>query len=170
MRSLVTVVLGALVLLCLETTLIHAQSLTSNQPQPVALVGGTLIDVTNFGNSKADLKNAVVIVTGNKIVAVGRKGKIKIPANAEVVDITGKYIVPGLTAGFASMMSQSQANAYLYMGVTGIVSKCEVTSPKCVGNWFNGANPSPRLYLTGGITWRVRENDGKLEYCRKSKS
>jgi hypothetical protein len=101
-----------------------------------------------------------VIVSGDKVVAVGRKGKIKIPADVQVVDITGKYIVPGLTDGFASMNSQSHANAYLYMGVTGIASKCEVTSPNCAGNWFDEANPSPRLYLTGGVGWRVRKSDG----------
>lgn len=37
-----------------------------------------------------------VLVTGNKITAVGNDGQIQIPANAEVVDTSNKTLLPGL--------------------------------------------------------------------------
>ena len=42
------------------------------------------------------LENADVVVQGNRIVAVGPSGKASIPADAKVLDATGKTIIPGL--------------------------------------------------------------------------
>ncbi|MFC3051954.1 amidohydrolase family protein [Kordiimonas pumila] len=41
------------------------------------------------------IENADVIVTNNRITAVGEVGSLAAPEGAEVLDITGKYIVPG---------------------------------------------------------------------------
>lgn len=37
-----------------------------------------------------------VIVMGDRIAAVGRTGKIRVPKGAQVIDATGKYLIPGL--------------------------------------------------------------------------
>jgi imidazolonepropionase-like amidohydrolase len=42
------------------------------------------------------IPNADVVIEGDRIVAVGARGTVKIPAGAEVVDDSGKWIVPGL--------------------------------------------------------------------------
>lgn len=163
-RNSVTIILRVFMVLSLAaaSTLVRAQSQMLEQKKPIALVGGTLIDVTNFGNSKADLRNAVVIVSGDKIVAVGLKRKMKIPADARVVDVTGKYIVPGLTDGFAGLKNQAHANAYLYMGVTSIVGAFDPGTLR--GPWFKEANPSPRVFFSqGGLRWGVRKDDGSYE-------
>ena len=91
------------------------------QSQSLVLVGGTLIDVSNFGKSIADIKNAVVVIQDGRIVAAGSRNKVKVPAKAQIIDVSEKYIVPGLIDGFAALGNQAQANAYLYMGVTSIV-------------------------------------------------
>ena len=70
------------------------------QNDVTVLKGGTVIDVSAFGRSSHDLKNAVIIIEGSKIKAVGEAGKIKIPPGANVIDVSGKYIVPGLIEGF----------------------------------------------------------------------
>jgi len=57
-----------------------------------ALKGGKLID----GLGEKPLEDAVVIIDGNKIAAVGTATKTEIPADAEVIDIAGKTILPGL--------------------------------------------------------------------------
>src|SRR5215212_5331455 len=82
-------VCGALVAVSLAVALVSAQA-----PQPAALVidGGTLID----GNGGTPLRDAVVVVQGTKITAVGRKGQVTVPANARVVNATGKFVLPGL--------------------------------------------------------------------------
>lgn len=89
--------------------------------EKIALVGGTLIDVSNFGNSNEDLKDVIILIEGEKITRVGSRDSVKIPNKARVVNISGKFVLPGLIDGFASLDNQSYANAYLYMGVTSIV-------------------------------------------------
>ena len=64
------------------------------QGQPAALVidGGTLID----GNGGTPVTDAVVIIQGNRISGVSRRGQAAIPANAQVIRADGKFILPGL--------------------------------------------------------------------------
>jgi imidazolonepropionase-like amidohydrolase len=61
-------------------------------PEQIVIVGGTLID----GNGGAPVKDAVVVIEGDRIVKVGPKNKIKYPATARVIEATGKYLLPGL--------------------------------------------------------------------------
>ena len=63
--------------------------------QPLVIDGGTLID----GNGGAPVANSVVVMQGNRITAVGRKGAVNVPANARVIDATGKWVLPGLWDG-----------------------------------------------------------------------
>ncbi len=41
------------------------------------------------------LRDADVVVTGNRIAAIGRSGSVTIPAGARQFDVRGKFIVPG---------------------------------------------------------------------------
>ena len=62
------------------------------QGQDVLVIqGGTLVD----GNGGAPVPNSVIVVTGNRITAAGRTGDVQVPAGAEVIDATGKWITPG---------------------------------------------------------------------------
>jgi uncharacterized protein (DUF697 family) len=38
----------------------------------------------------------VVVVRGNRIVAVGRQGQVKVPEGAKIIDVRGKTVMPGL--------------------------------------------------------------------------
>src|SRR5229473_5666183 len=58
----------------------------------VAIVGATLID----GRGGPPVLDAVVVVRGERIVAVGRRASVSIPAGAEVVDANGLTLLPGL--------------------------------------------------------------------------
>ena len=58
----------------------------------IALAGGTLID----GNGRDPLQDAVVIVRGSIIQDVGKKDKVKIPADCQVVDVSGQTVMPGM--------------------------------------------------------------------------
>jgi imidazolonepropionase-like amidohydrolase len=60
-----------------------------------AIVGGTIID----GTGSAPIKDGVILIEGNKIVAVGKKGQIMLPRDIREIDATGKYIIPGLMDG-----------------------------------------------------------------------
>ena len=60
--------------------------------RPVALVGGTIVD----GNGGTPIKDGIVVLDGDRIVAVGAKEATKVPKDAERIDVTGKWITPGL--------------------------------------------------------------------------
>ncbi len=113
----------------------------------LVLAGGTVVDVTNWGQTARDLANAIVIVRDGRITDVGAAGAVAIPKGARVIDCTGKFLIPGLVDGFAGMNSQGQANANLYMGVTTVVASGDDRR-----GWIDfTANPSPHLYLVDSI-------------------
>jgi len=58
-----------------------------------AIVGGTLID----GTGRPPVKDSVVIIDGEWIVAAGRRGEVAVPEGAEVIDASGRTVLPGLT-------------------------------------------------------------------------
>ena len=57
--------------------------------QPIALKGGRIITITD-----GVISNGTILIDQGKIKAVGKN--IKIPKNADVVDISGKVVMPGL--------------------------------------------------------------------------
>jgi hypothetical protein len=57
----------------------------------VVLRGGTAITM----RGDETIAGADVVVTNNRIVAVGRTGEVTVPAGTSVVDVTGKYLTPG---------------------------------------------------------------------------
>jgi imidazolonepropionase-like amidohydrolase len=58
---------------------------------PLALVNGSLID----GTGAPPLADAAVIVRGDRIVDVGHRTAVSIPADARILDVTGGVILPG---------------------------------------------------------------------------
>jgi imidazolonepropionase-like amidohydrolase len=58
----------------------------------IVIQGATLID----GNGGAPVENSVVVIEGNRITAVGVDGEVAIPDDAQIIDATGKYVLPGL--------------------------------------------------------------------------
>ncbi len=68
------------------------QARTDAPEGTVALVGGRVITM------KGDevLEDGVVVVKGSRIVAVGPRGKVAVPAGARVVDVSGKTLMPGI--------------------------------------------------------------------------
>jgi imidazolonepropionase-like amidohydrolase len=81
-----------LFLILLLRGLTCAQTTVISPSRPLAFMHVTVIDVTGAPSRS----HQTVIVTGNRIAAVGRTGKVRIPKNAQVVDASGKYLIPGL--------------------------------------------------------------------------
>jgi len=57
-----------------------------------AVTGATLID----GSGKKAIPDSVVVVRGDKIEAVGKRGEVKPPEGIEVLDASGRWLIPGL--------------------------------------------------------------------------
>jgi imidazolonepropionase-like amidohydrolase len=62
------------------------------QPATTAITGATLID----GNGGAAVRDAVIIIAGDRIQAAGPRRSVSVPAGAHTIDASGKFIVPGL--------------------------------------------------------------------------
>jgi len=61
-------------------------------PDVRVVAGATLINPT----PAAPVSNAVIVITGSRITQVGTAASVKPPAGAQVIDATGKFVIPGL--------------------------------------------------------------------------
>ena len=59
---------------------------------PRALVGGTVVD----GTGAEPLPDGVVLVEGDRITCVGSRDDCPLPAGTEEVDVSGRFVTPGL--------------------------------------------------------------------------
>ncbi len=57
-----------------------------------ALVGGTLVD----GTGGAPVADAVVVIAGGKIACAGTRAACPVPKGADVLDVRGSWVTPGL--------------------------------------------------------------------------
>src|SRR6266566_54045 len=74
--------------------LLSASGATAQQ-RVLVLQGGTLID----GTGRSPIADAVVVVEGSRIKAVGTRGQVSIPAGATVLNLNGRTILPGFVEG-----------------------------------------------------------------------
>ncbi len=65
---------------------------SSASAETVALIGGNVADLAG----KAPIRDAVVVVDGEKIVAIGTRASTPVPQGAKVVPMAGKWLIPGL--------------------------------------------------------------------------
>jgi imidazolonepropionase-like amidohydrolase len=91
-----------------------AKSAERSGPGVQAYVGGNLID----GTGAPTVKDSVVVVSGDRIVAAGPRAKVTIPAGATTIDVTGKSIIPGLWDMHAHVEQVEHGVVYLAAGVT----------------------------------------------------
>ena len=77
-----------------------------------ALLGATLID----GSGAPPLTDAAVLVEGERIAAAGPRDAVPVPAEAEIVDLAGSALLPGLI----DCHDHFAFNAYSLMDVWGL--------------------------------------------------
>src|SRR5687768_3642718 len=74
--------------------------------ETVAIRAARLID----GTGAAAIANGVVVVTGNRIVAVGRQGAVTVPAGARVVDLGNATLLPGFIDSHTHIIGRGLAD------------------------------------------------------------
>jgi imidazolonepropionase-like amidohydrolase len=128
----------------------HAQSGAAG---PVtAIVGARVIDGTG-GTAIAD---AVVIVDGARITAVGPRARVAVPRGATVVDAVGKTLIPGLVDAHYHLNQPPEEMKRLFM----VALHWGVTTFRVTGNdkreaialyhqVQKGEVPGPRVYSAG---------------------
>lgn len=81
-----------LVLFPFLLSFLPAQQTTGVKPSVLVFSHVTVVDVTG-APVQSDM---TVVIAGNRITEIGPTQKIPAPKNAEVVDATGKFLIPGL--------------------------------------------------------------------------
>ena len=81
----------ALLMLALSSGVSSAQAQQVDS-KPLAITHVTVIDVT----AAAPQPDMTVIINGNRITALGKANKVRVPQGAQVIDATGKFLIPGL--------------------------------------------------------------------------
>ena len=114
-------------------------------------------DVITMANERT-IENATVIVQGNRIVEVGPSASVRVPAGADVVDVTGKTIMPGLIDMHAHLRPPRDVFveaswSYLANLAYGVTTTRDVSSSNdsfAYGELVEaGRIVGPRIYSTG---------------------
>jgi predicted amidohydrolase YtcJ len=116
------------------------------QQRPLVLEGGTLID----GTGKAPVANAVIVIDGNRIKTVGVRGQVSYPADANVIRLDGRTILPGLIDGHVHLRDY-QVPMFLPYGVTTIADIHNDTAWSIAQREAlkSGRIKGPRLFVSG---------------------
>ena len=146
---------------------------TRDRPTGSVVLRGARV-ITMKGNEV--IERADVVVTNNRIAAVGPQGSVTVPGEARIIDVTGKTIMPGLVDVHAHMWPQWGVHApqpYMYTvnlayGVT--TTRDPQTSTADVVSYGDAVDVGqiigPRVYATGpGIfSW---DNVSSLEDAKE---
>jgi hypothetical protein len=129
------------------------------EAQTLVLQGGMLID----GTGRAPIADSIVVVDGDRIRAVGRRGQVAVPPGAQVIDTTGRTLLPGLVDMHLHLRGW-QIPLFLAYGVTTAGDLYNDTQ------WIlgqrallkSGLMQGPRLFVAG------RRVSGPGERCRQA--
>jgi len=128
-----------------------ARTLARKPEGPLVFVHANLFD----SESAQLLPNRTVVITGNRITAVGADGQVPLPKSAETIDATGKTLMPGL---WDMHVHVSPGDGLLHMA-------CGVTSVRDLANdtdflmqtrsrFDAGTEIGPRVVMAGFIDGR----------------
>jgi imidazolonepropionase-like amidohydrolase/Tol biopolymer transport system component len=131
----------------------------------VALVGARIVTMADENGGIID--DGVILIEGNRIRAVGRRGEVAIPADARQVDVSGKFIIPGLIDGHAhgpqgedDIIPQQNwsAHSHLALGVTTVHDPSSTASEIFPAAEMQRAGIilAPRTFSSGEIVYGAR--------------
>ena len=116
----------------------------------IALVGATLID----GTGGPALTNAVVVIRRGRIESVGQRAGFELPRKTREVDVSGRWIIPGLIDAHAHLgpVLSWAPPRYLAWGVTTVrdVHSALGLLP-ALHRKPDGAPLGPRVYAAGAM-------------------
>jgi imidazolonepropionase-like amidohydrolase/Tol biopolymer transport system component len=151
-------------------TRFYRQEISADKPESVDVKveaararpkGSVVLSGARIITMKGDevIERGDIVVTDNRIAAVGPKGRVQVPAGAKVIDVTGKTIMPGLVDVHAHMWAprgvhQTQVWQYLANLAYGVTTTRDPQSgSNDVFNYSDlvemGEIIGPRVYSTG---------------------
>jgi imidazolonepropionase-like amidohydrolase len=150
---------AAIVLACVAAVVLFAflapggQSGTSGDPA-IALIHATIID----GNGGPPRGGMTIVISGERIVSVFPDGKQKPPPRAQVIDMIGRYLIPGLIDSHVHLISgadekDAAARVQRFALLGGITSVRDMAGDAlalaaAAKAAMNPESPSPRIYFS----------------------
>jgi imidazolonepropionase-like amidohydrolase len=115
----------------------------------IAVTHVTVIDGTG-AKPKAD---QTVVVTGERIVQIGTSRRVKLPEKTQVVDGTGKFLIPGLWDMHVHMSEIPHfSELCIAIGVTGVRDMFgDMTNIMAERKAIAGGQPGPRIVAAGRL-------------------
>ena len=126
----------------------------------IVLLGATLID----GSGRAPLRNSVVVLQGDSIVAAGSRRQVRVPEGARVIDARGLVVAPGFIDAHnhsdRGFTEDPSAASQVSQGITTVVIEQDGGSPYPISSYLKTLDQNPIamnvLTFVGHATIRSR--------------
>jgi len=109
----------------------------------IVLLGATLID----GSGRMPLRNSVVIIKGDSIIAAGSRGRVSVPAGARVIDARGLVVAPGFIDAHnhsdRGFKEDPSAASQVSQGITTVVIGQDGGSAFPIGPYLQALDENP---------------------------
>jgi len=115
----------------------------------LAITGARLID----GTGHAPLEKAVIVIANDRIANCGPQGQVEIPKGAEIIDVKGKTVIPGLIDAHLHFTYPPKEEEFFFIN--------EAISA------FRAANFLHQMLLIGVTTVRDVSSFGRVGYEAK---
>lgn len=144
-----------------------SRQLAADKPSGIVILSGARI-VTMADDDGGVIENGVIVIEDNRIAAVGRASQVSLASyrDANVVDVTGKTIIPGLVDAHAhgaqgvGMIPEQNWAAYatLAFGVTTVHDPSNDATEVFAAAEMQrtGQILAPRIFSTGDIVYGAR--------------
>jgi imidazolonepropionase-like amidohydrolase len=116
------------------------------QNRVLVLDGATLVD----GTGRPPVPDAVIVIEGGRIKAVGPRGQVSAPSGAQVIRLGGRTILPGLIDGHVHLRDY-QVPMFLPWGITTIADIHNDTAWSIAEREAlkSGRIKGPRMFVSG---------------------
>src|SRR5689334_9754936 len=88
--SLFPAIRSALLLAAALVLVGNSPAVAQSSPKPLVIKAGRILTVTN-----GTIENGVLVIRNGKIAAIGKQGEVALPPDAEVMDASGMWVMPG---------------------------------------------------------------------------
>ncbi len=138
-----------------QTSANASDATVSPSEQPLALIGGTLID----GNGGPPILDSIIVVAGRRISAVGARGAVQVPDSAIRVDISGQWVMPGLVDAHVHFFESGRI-----FTKPGELNLTQIVTYEDEVRWMKARVPETLArYLCAGVTSAVSMGGPRFE-------